>query len=676
MSLVKERKPKKPHYIPRPPGKPFKFKCFQCPFTCNEKSHLFNHMKYGLCKNSITVVTDQDRITKNPKVNSIDQKQTSNEPFAKSSVPALNGFTNLESKTQHNVAREEVKDNLDLKNDAKHHLERTTVSKEVTLSLPVAISQINKPPSLDGAMRPSAFIPVGEHRLIKGTENPSIPELTSISAEPAKGVHSIKSAFHSLPTPWKSGLVSPDFSQKSSMPRYIHPMISEYPPQFYSEAGLPAVFSPYLFPQTECENPMLSVYSSPDQRPFLPHPLQSSGLPLPKPISAHFEHYRLLQQFQQNPQLHYGFYRPTEHPYLTYGLKVPSVPGLSKEHISHSMDSPACIYPSSHPSRLYPLEGFQKFFEIQKEISPVPAKNLDSKSDSDSVKMSPRAGSAATGSPGRPSPTNFTQNSQGHEGIFDLSNKSTSTSDIIGKDVTSGKAVRKSTDSQTIISRENSPSFRNNEVQSHSDSIIFTDDAVPHDNTIVPLNLSKKSEVEARDVDTVHNSNSNKECVGFMEMQDFPLNLSVKDSGSNHNTLCADERLSLPRQSTSPPIYQVIHTTDKRSPTSRGIHSLGIIENCDEQKQSAAVALCQLATSSPGVPLRGTEDEFPEKETVVPEQVHPRSPAAQETETDIGARGQKRTNSKDPGKSQSSNKKHKAVDSGRMFTLRKRPRVS
>ncbi|XP_061415925.1 uncharacterized protein LOC133347570 [Lethenteron reissneri] len=51
----KERKPKKPHYIPRPCGKPFNYKCFQCPFTCLEKSHLYNHMKYSLCKYSISL---------------------------------------------------------------------------------------------------------------------------------------------------------------------------------------------------------------------------------------------------------------------------------------------------------------------------------------------------------------------------------------------------------------------------------------------------------------------------------------------------------------------------------------------------------------------------------------------------------------------------------------------
>ncbi|XP_077413047.1 zinc finger protein 750 [Vanacampus margaritifer] len=60
MATAQERKPKRPHYIPRPPGKPFKYQCFQCPFTCNEKSHLFNHMKYNLCKNSISLMSQRN----------------------------------------------------------------------------------------------------------------------------------------------------------------------------------------------------------------------------------------------------------------------------------------------------------------------------------------------------------------------------------------------------------------------------------------------------------------------------------------------------------------------------------------------------------------------------------------------------------------------------------------
>lgn len=53
---ARTRKPKKPHYIPRPWGKPYNYKCFQCPFTCLEKSHLYNHMKYSLCKDSLSLL--------------------------------------------------------------------------------------------------------------------------------------------------------------------------------------------------------------------------------------------------------------------------------------------------------------------------------------------------------------------------------------------------------------------------------------------------------------------------------------------------------------------------------------------------------------------------------------------------------------------------------------------
>ncbi|XP_057603643.1 proline-rich protein 35 [Hippopotamus amphibius kiboko] len=55
---ARARKPKKPHYIPRPWGKPYNYKCFQCPFTCLEKSHLYNHMKYSLCKDSLSLLLD------------------------------------------------------------------------------------------------------------------------------------------------------------------------------------------------------------------------------------------------------------------------------------------------------------------------------------------------------------------------------------------------------------------------------------------------------------------------------------------------------------------------------------------------------------------------------------------------------------------------------------------
>ncbi|KAJ8384712.1 hypothetical protein AAFF_G00199180 [Aldrovandia affinis] len=55
MSTDGTRRPKRPHYVPRPPGKPFRYRCFQCPFTCDRKSHLFSHAKYDLCEASISL---------------------------------------------------------------------------------------------------------------------------------------------------------------------------------------------------------------------------------------------------------------------------------------------------------------------------------------------------------------------------------------------------------------------------------------------------------------------------------------------------------------------------------------------------------------------------------------------------------------------------------------------
>ncbi|KAM4691323.1 zinc finger protein 750 isoform 1-T2 [Rhinophrynus dorsalis] len=679
MSLMKERKPKKPHYIPRPPGKPFKYKCFQCPFTCNEKSHLFNHMKYGLCKNSITLVTEQDRVIKSPKSCSLEAKQTNAEPLLKPTPTVPNGHTVLQSKTQHELTRDEVKENLDLKsNEAKSHVEKTSGHKEVCLPSPAVHSQINKPPVMDGMIRASAFIPVGEHRFMKVPENNNIPEIIPSPMEHSKGGLTVKSAFHSLPTPWKSGLMTPEFSQKTSIPRYIRPMIPEYAPHFYSEPGISAVYAPYLFPPAECDNPMLSVYAAPDQRPFLPHPMQTSGLSLPKPINPSFDHYRLLQQLQQNPQTHYGFYRPTEHPLFSYGLKLPPVPGLTKDPTSQTLDNPTIVYQSSSPPNLYPVDHCgQKQGETQKDISQGQEKDLNSKTEAECVKMSPRAASAATGSPGRPSPTNFTQNSQGFEGIFDLSSKSSLKCEKIGQSFTAFKPVRKSTDSQTTVSREISPCFGNENVHPHPDGFIVerenTLNICKDDESIAPLNLSKRPEVEVGPVyDQEHSSDS----VSFMDTQDMPLNLSVKDSCKKEMSPRSSDSPRLGKERSYSPRCQVKHDTEKDFATAIGIQTLSIMENCDEQKQSAAVALCQLATYSPAAAAKASEEDCSVKVTSEPDQDAGCFPAIHDTDSRARPRGQKRTNLKDVGKSQNLNKKVKSADAGRVFTLRKRPRVS
>lgn len=626
MSVLKERKPKKPHYIPRPPGKPFKYKCFQCPFTCNEKSHLFNHMKYGLCKNSITLVTEQDRSVKSPKSNAMEAKQPSPEGFGKPTSVMANG--QLESKAHHEITRDDLKDNMDFKNkEATARVEKPIHHKDVAAP---SHSPVSKPIPIEGVLRPSAFMPVGEHRYLNGTERSHLPE---IMPPVVKGVHSEGSAFQRLHTPWKTGgeLVPPELGPKPTIPHYRHPMISEY--KFY-ETGVPPGL-PYMY-----DAPMLSVYGSQDHRLFRPHPIQSSGLSLPKPFNPSID-YRLIHPFQHNSALQYSFYRAAEHPFLPYGLKLTN--GLTKATTAPAMDNAPFLYPTSSPPLFYPLDQAQKQLDCQKEVLLSQDKH---KHEGENLKMSPRAGSAATGSPGRPSPTNFTQTSQGFEGIFDLSSKSTSTIgkwDGVGQNLTAFKPVRKSTDSQPSLSRGDSPCSGNEEVLSTADrdtSMSGEDDA------FVPLNLSKRPVLETETAPEQPPS------ADFME-QDMPLNLSVRDNAEGS-----------PNRRSHSPSEDSVNMAEVKA----------LMESCDEQKQSAAVALCQLASYSPIPATRAAEEDNLETQSAKPEQSAVNSPGDQEEESHSKPRGQKREIPKEVAKP--ATKKAKTSDCNRVFTLRKRQRMS
>ncbi|KAM5134850.1 zinc finger protein 750 isoform 1-T2 [Mantella aurantiaca] len=668
MSLLKERKPKKPHYIPRPPGKPFKYKCFQCPFTCNEKSHLFNHMKYGLCKNSITLVSEQDRVVKSPKTNTLDAKQAISEGFVKPNAAPTNGLTVLDSKAQHDITRDELKENVEFKNiEATSQVEKPPTRRDGSLPSPTGHSPVNKPPVIDGVLRPSAFIPVGEHRYLKASEGSHISEIIP-TVDSIKRVHLTRSAFQSIPTTWKSGIVPPEVSQKATIPRYIRPMVPDYTAPYYSESAVPTLYPPYVFTgnPADCDNPMLSVYTAPEQRLFRPQPIQNSGLSLPKPLNSSFD-YRYMQ-LQPNPSIPYGYYRPSEHSLLPYAWRLPHMPSLSKEHTIHTIDSQTFPFQSSNPIRFYPMDSSQKQSENQKDAILSQAKIADQKNENENLKMSPRAGSAATGSPGRPSPTNFTQNSQVFEGIFDLSSKSTSTvgtSDGSEETPTAFKPVRRSTDSHMSLIRENSPCTGIQVALSNASSYSEDHESVSgceDDSGIVPLNLSKKSEVE---------KSSGAESPDIMEEQDMPLNLSVKDSSKKDRSVPNSEGSQSPIYSSFSPSYQIKTISD----TTKALSEQSLIENCDEQKQSAAVALCQLATYSPGPAAQVSKEDNLESQTDARE-CGANPPVNQDAEHYTEKRGQKRINSKETGKVDVLNKKAKTADTGRVFTLRRRQRVS
>ncbi|KFQ20706.1 Zinc finger protein 750 [Mesitornis unicolor] len=715
MSLLKERKPKKPHYIPRPPGKPFKYKCFQCPFTCNEKSHLFNHMKYGLCKNSITLVSEQDRVIKCPKSSSLESKQINQlEPTVKptSSKSVTNGLSNLDSKPQYPFSKEDAKENVELQNQATNSAiqgQKPAIQKELIPASTATESTIIMQPHLDSIVRPSAFVPVGEHRDSKGSETSEVPEIISLSNK-SSPFHA-KSAFHAPSHPWKAG--SPflsEFSHKvtptkgfGSISPYMQPMIPEYSPHFYEHRL--AIYTPYLLPgNSECESSALSVYGTQDQRHFLPHP----G-PLPKPINpSAYEHYRLFQQYHSTPPIPYGFCRPTDPPFYRFS----HVAGINREQNSHLMEETTLLYPASlSPSQQYPLSSHKKQADYEKEITLLHAKShsKDDQNERENAKMSPLAGSAATGSPGRPSPTNFTQTSHACEGLFDLSNKSSSTSlgkyDQPEENFTAFRPVRKTIEQPTLLQsaqtqqdRGDSPTSINvtdedshtqNECHNNEGSLSNTEE----DTGIAPLNLSKKADTNTGPIHKhAYKTTSKAESQNFLELQDMPLNLSVKDSC---NTVSLKTSFHSPSHdngaATSPDTENETSGADACNPKNpingacdkssfiahrNEAQDLRIIDSCDEQKQTAAVALCQLAAYSPSKVRMDNEGQSSQDNNASGTEATLNSSDTQDTQCNQKVKGQKRTNQKESAKSQQGTKRARPNDCSRVFTLRKRTRVS
>lgn len=407
-------------------------------------------MKYGLCKNSITLVSEQDRVIKCSKSSSLEPKQINQaEPAAKPT--SSKALSNLDSKPQYAFAKDDTKENMEVQNQATNKsIQKAQIQKELTPAENEAGSTVNIQSGLEGIVRPSAFVPVGEHRHSK--DNNDIAQLTSLS-DSNKGSHfHTKSAFHAPNNPWKTGstLLTPDFAHKippakgfTSVPAYMQTMIPEYSPSLY-EHGL-AIYAPYFLSANshECESSVLSVYGSQDQRHFLPHP----G-PLPKPMSsATYEHYRLFQQYHPNPPVPYGFCRPTDSAFY----RLPHIANISRDTSSHLMEETALLYPaSSSPTTLHQQNSHKKAADYEKENPLLHAKShsKEDQNERENAKMSPRAGSAATGSPGRPSPTNFTQTSHACEGLFDLSGKTPSITkyDQSEESFTAFRPVRKSTD--------------------------------------------------------------------------------------------------------------------------------------------------------------------------------------------------------------------------------------
>ncbi|RXM37452.1 Zinc finger protein 750 [Acipenser ruthenus] len=665
MNLTKERKPKKPHYIPRPPGKPFNFKCFQCPFTCNEKSHLFNHMKYGLCKNSINLVNDQDRNGKSAKIISTDSPQkVQTEPAGKSSPcrASTSAPAKSEIPTEQRIKKDERAEDFKNQEQSRAQSPKTAPQKEQQPKPAAKESEANKHSESIARVRPSAFVPIVGHRPMNTVESSNPAPLSS--KPDSNSPLPVRSAFHNPIGPWRSGpvFIPPDFSHKvpsgkiaGPIPNYIPPMFPEYPPYFFAEHTLPAVYQPYFSPGNphESESPHFPTYFSPDQRHLLPHAFPAPGIPFPGPIppSAIEHHYRYHQHVQQSPPYHFGIYRPalTEHAFQDFNTKpMHQMEGFTRDAGPHVQ--------VANQSQYTPLKS-PGASDSQKKLRPavITEVGIMDHENERGVKMSPRAGCAATGSPDRPSPTNFTTNNLNPESGQDLSANT-----ILSK-MTHSKQPKNSsiTGFQPIRILVHPPSLPDNDrlADRRDGSVSNSESSSDHEEEdMAPLNLSTKAQAEEEPL--TYTSAAHWDTLATVDSQDMPLNLSVKGS-SNPEAPTA----KLPQAS---PQRERRSSRDLRgkSPESGGI------DNYDEQKQTAAFALCQLASYS-SHKLSGERSAIPSKEER-PLLHSSNSAVSTVTEDKPKERGQKRSHQSQ--KLQVQAKKAKPDEPGRVF--RKRPRCS
>lgn len=361
MDTVQERKPKRPHYIPRPPGKPFKYQCFQCPFTCNEKSHLFNHMKYNLCKNSISLMSQKNGQTTR-QFKAVAKGVAVKPKDCPSPLPTIrtNSTEKLvaeENKTKRTDDAEITDvgcDNL-VKKDGQSVTKSNTVTKreaKEAMSLP----------------RPSAFSPV--------TPKSDGPESFKSSVQQSEDSQANIPSFSHPGFPW--GTISTSIPLKPFPP----PMVPQYSPFLLTDQPL---YPPYYLAGNHHAN-------EPNSPPFRPEFLDSQRPVVPQPISPPQTSlfptypYRYCHPIQPGPPLHYSLYRPHELPmpltgprYIPFDLYGPNFGPKENDG----------LYPHSRPT--------------QDTLNTSPEQNNHMQGGDKETRLSPREGCSALGSPDRPS---------------------------------------------------------------------------------------------------------------------------------------------------------------------------------------------------------------------------------------------------------------------------------
>uniref|UniRef100_A0A3B4A194 Zinc finger protein 750 n=1 Tax=Periophthalmus magnuspinnatus TaxID=409849 RepID=A0A3B4A194_9GOBI len=490
METAQERKPKRPHYIPRPPGKPFKYQCFQCPFTCNEKSHLFNHMKYNLCKNSISLVSQKNGTASRQiktTVKAVGAK-TKDSPSPSPAFQNVDKNINGENKAEEEKSKDDTEE-VDVVCDSPKNKECDS------LTSPVVDPDNTENNELMPLPRPSAFSPVTP----TGAEKPSV-----VQPEDPK-----TSTLHQAGFPWGT-MTTPSVPLKP----YPPPLVPEYPPYLLTDQGL---YPSYYLTANHHRSDQNSNSFRPEfldpQRPLVPQPVTPSYPPLFPPFP-----YRYCSPLHATPPLHYSLYGPHEL----------AMPITGTRYLPLDMYSPN-LGPKDYD---FYLQG-----RASHGTGPVEENNQGQNNDK-VTRLSPKEGCSASGSPDRPCNSNNVQtDSEGPHYTPPLSQPSRPDS-------------RQESSAEILISADKQYS------------------AVTDNNRdeVAPLNLSTRSH-DREDGSPIRRATDN------LGREELPLNLSIRPSY------------------VSPSIWSTSKKPQKEL-------DVDMDEEVCDQRQTAALALCQLASAS------------------------------------------------------------------------------
>ncbi|XP_070704444.1 zinc finger protein 750 [Pempheris klunzingeri] len=614
MEVAQERKPKRPHYIPRPPGKPFKYQCFQCPFTCNEKSHLFNHMKYNLCKNSISLVSKKNGQTAR-QVKAVAKGVPVKSKDCPSPGPAVeNNSTEKqeaeESKAESRDDTEEVDVGSDspVINDSQSKAKPNTVTEREN-------RESNEAKTLP---RPSAFYPV--------TPKSDGAEACKSSMQPSEDPQAPVPTFNHPGFPW--GTISSSIPLKPFPP----PMVPEYSPYLLPDRTL---YPPFYLPGNHHTNEPNSPSFRPEfldpQRPVVPQPIAPPHTSLFPPYP-----YRYCHPLHPGPPLHYSLYRPHE--------------------LSMSVTGPRYLPLELYGPTLGPKDYDLYMHSRASHNSLNTSTQEESRQSGDKeTSLSPKEGCSALGSPDRPSHAHLIQRDTEapHYTNMGESQATTQLGDAaitqpIQTDLRQEESAEGLLQLRTLRvegGSADSSRYSSTSVSEPCPETTSEPDAEDNREDMTPLNLSTRNQGKDKSP-----SDHRPRCSEAEELkgEELPLNLSLRASYSSpvHNSaLSTSEDLQQGRD----------NELDE--------------EPCD-QRQTAALALCQLAIASSAASSCdfSTADRPSEDYT---QARSPGSPKKAKPTTKAKATGTKRANS---GRAETScNKPDKrAKVPGR--PLRRRPR--